>query len=94
VLEKAGKIALLEIGLVTGRAHQIRVQLSHINCPVFGDVKYKGDIAKGYNLALFASRLSFTHPVTKNRMVFLAYPPADEEPWKRFDIERHTLLVK
>jgi 23S rRNA pseudouridine1911/1915/1917 synthase len=95
VLEKvSGKISLLEILLVTGRAHQIRVQLAHIKCPIFGDVKYGGDIAKGYNLALFASRLSFIHPVTKNRMVFIAYPPQDSEPWKRFDIERHLQLIK
>lgn len=94
VLEKSGRIALLDVSLATGRGHQIRVQLSHIKCPVFGDVRYGGDIAKGYNLALFAYRLEFTHPVTKDRMVFIAYPPADTEPWKRFDIERHLLIIK
>jgi 23S rRNA pseudouridine1911/1915/1917 synthase len=94
LLEKAGKVSLLKITLLTGRGHQIRVQLKQINCPVFGDVRYGGDIAKGYNLALFASRLEFFHPVTKNRMVFIAYPPEDEEPWKRFDIERHMLIIK
>lgn len=94
VLEKSGRIALLDVSLATGRGHQIRVQLSHIKCPVFGDVRYGGDIAKGYNLALFAYRLEFTHPVTKDRMVFIAYPHADTEPWKRFDIERHLLIIK
>lgn len=94
VLEKGFRISLLDVGLVTGRAHQIRVQLSHIKCPIFGDVRYGGDIAKGYNLALFAYRLEFIHPVTKDRMVFIAYPPVELEPWKRFDIERHLLLIK
>lgn len=94
VLEKAGKISLLEISLLTGRSHQIRVQLSTINCPIFGDVRYGGDLAKGYNLALFATRIEFSHPVSKDKMVFIAYPPQTEEPWKRFDIERHLLIIK
>jgi len=94
VLEKSGKVTLLNISLMTGRGHQIRVQMSQINCPVFGDVRYGGDLAKGYNLALFAYKLQFTHPVTKNRMVFIAYPPETEEPWKRFDIERHMKIFK
>ena len=94
VLEKAGKIALLEISLITGRSHQIRVQLSTINCPIFGDVRYGGDLAKGYNLALFACRIEFSHPISKDKMVFIAYPPQEEEPWKRFDIERHLLIIK
>ena len=94
VLEKSGKITLLEVSLLTGRGHQIRVQMAQIQCPVFGDVRYGGDLAKGYNMALFASRLEFTHPVNKNRMVFIAYPPENIEPWKRFDIERHLAIIK
>lgn len=93
-LEKQGKVSLMGITLMTGRGHQIRVQMSHIKCPIFGDVRYKGAIANGYNLALFAYKLSFIHPVTKNRMVFIAYPPTEEEPWKRFDIERHMQIIK
>lgn len=94
VLERGGRISLLDVGLMTGRGHQIRVQLAHIKCPIFGDVRYGGDIARGYNLALFAYRLEFSHPVSKDRMVFIAYPPGDAEPWKRFDIERHLLIIK
>lgn len=94
LLEKAGRVSLLEVSLITGRSHQIRVQLSAIKCPIFGDVRYGGDIAKGYNLALFAAKLEFPHPVTKDKMVFIAYPPDIEEPWKRFDIERHLLIIK
>ena len=66
--------------------------MAHIGCPVFGDVKYKGDIARGYPLALWAEKLAFTHPVTKERMVFLAYPPEEKEPWKRFELSNHILI--
>ena len=87
VLETKGRVSLL-----SGRSHQIRVQMAHIGCPVFGDVKYKGDIARGYPLALWAEKLAFTHPVTKERMVFLAYPPEEKEPWKRFELSNHILI--
>ncbi len=94
VLESKPPVSLLSISLITGRGHQIRVQLSHIRCPVFGDVRYKGDIAKGYNLALWAKSLKLTHPVTQERMVFIAWPPETDEPWKHFDIERHMRIIK
>lgn len=81
-------LSLLNVKLFTGRSHQIRVQLSTIGCPVFGDVKYKGDIVKGYNLALWAYKLVFVHPVTKQIMNFISYPPEDETPWKYFDFNK------
>ena len=63
--------------------------MSAINCPVYGDARYGGNIVRGQNLALWAYKLELTHPVTKERMVFVAYPP-DSEPWKRFDIKSHV----
>ena len=92
VLETKGRVSLLKVRLLSGRSHQIRVQMAHIGCPVVGDVKYKGDIARGYPLALWAEKLAFTHPVTKERMVFLAYPPEEKEPWKRFELSNHILI--
>ena len=92
VLETKGRVSLLKVRLLSGRSHQIRVQMAHIGCPVFGDVKYKGDIARGYPLALWAEKLAFTHPVTKERMVFLAYPPEEKDPWKRFELSNHILI--
>lgn len=92
VLETKGRVSLLKVRLLSGRSHQIRVQMAHIGCPVFGDVKYKGDIARGYPLALWAEKLAFTHPVTKDRMVFVAYPPEEKEPWKRFELSNHILI--
>ena len=83
-------ISLVKVQLGTGRSHQIRVQFSAIGCPVFGDVRYGGDsIAKGANLALWAYRLEFNHPVTKERMVFVAYPP-QTEPWKNFNVAKYV----
>jgi len=92
VLEEQPHVTLLKVEPQTGRGHQIRVQMKEIGCPVFGDVRYGGDIAKGYNLALWASVLRFTHPVTDEYMVFISFPPEAAEPWKRFDVDRHLRL--
>ena len=82
-------MSLVKVQLGTGRSHQIRVQFSAINCPVFGDARYGGDVVKGANLALWAYRLEFNHPVSKERMVFVAYPP-ETEPWKKFDVSKYV----
>ena len=82
------KLSLLSVKLLTGRSHQIRVQMSTIGNPVFGDVKYKGDIVKGYNLALWAYKLVFIHPTTKQVLNFVCYPPEDEIPWKYFNLNK------
>lgn len=92
VLEKGKKISLLQVELVTGRGHQIRVQFSHSGFPIFGDVRYGGNIAKGYDLALHACELRFPHPVTKDSMVFICHPDTNKEPWKRFDLERYLSI--
>ena len=86
VLDHTDKLSLVECQLMTGRSHQIRVQMSTIGCPVFGDVKYKGDIVKGWNLALWSYKLTFEHPVLHKMMNFICYPPEDETPWKYFNI--------
>ena len=83
-------ISLVKIKLETGRSHQIRVQFSCRGLPVFGDARYGGNtLMKGANLALWAAELSFLHPVTKDRMVFVSYPPEDNEPWKKFNLEKY-----
>ena len=86
VLGVKNKLTLAEIRLHTGRTHQIRVQTAGISHPVYGDMRYGGASAKKGKLALFAYSLSFTHPVTKERLKFVALPP-DEVPWKTFDVE-------
>ena len=87
ILDSNSKLSLAEITLATGRSHQIRVQFSTIGNPVFGDVKYGGDIVKGYNLALWAYKLCFEHPVSKQYMNFICYPPLEDTPWKYFKVD-------
>ena len=84
VLEKTDKYSLAEVRLHTGRTHQIRVQMAGISHPVFGDMRYGGALAQKGKLALWAYSLSFTHPTTKERMKFMAYPVETETPWKEF----------
>ena len=92
VLERREKVSLVSLNLFTGRSHQIRVQMKHIGHPVYGDVRYGGDIlAKGHNLALWAYELSFNHPITKQRMTFKCVPP-DIVPWTNFDVKRLTKM--
>ena len=68
--ERAGEQEL-RIRLMTGRHHQIRVQLSHAGMPILGDRKYGGEACYGRGrIALCAERLSFTHPGTGEKMTF------------------------
>ena len=88
VKEEKGGCALVEVKLHTGRTHQIRVQMANIGAPVYGDMRYGGENAKKGNLALWAYSLTFTHPVTKERLRFMAGPPEDGSPWKHFDLSK------
>ncbi len=78
------KLSLVDVKLKTGRSHQIRVQMSSIKTPIFGDSKY-GTNLDGDNLALWAYKLSFVHPTTKQRLNFVAFPPISNLPWKYFE---------
>ena len=68
VLKEKDNLSLVDINLLTGRYHQIRLQFSSRNHPLYGDTlygsKYKGD------LALISYSLSFIHPTTKEKMCF------------------------
>ena len=68
--------ALLEVHILTGRTHQIRVHMQSIHHPVAGDPIYgmKNGV-KAPRLMLHAWRLSFTHPRTGERLSFCAQPP-------------------
>ena len=87
---KEGK-SLLKINLLTGRSHQIRVQMAGINCSVVNDQKYGDQSSKG-NLALYSSQISFVHPTKKNTYVFDVPPPYDEYPWNLFNQSKYNLL--
>lgn len=77
-------ISLLHIQLHTGRSHQIRLQLSSAGCPIVGDRKYGvNDHAYRGEICLYASALSFNHPITGERLHFRA-PVPEEWPWTLF----------
>jgi len=70
VLKEAKGLSLLEIHLLTGRKHQIRVHLSEKGHPVVGDRKYGRQNDAHGTLALHARSLSFIHPVSNRRLTF------------------------
>lgn len=77
--------SLIDIDLLTGRSHQIRVQLASLKTPIYGDVKYgKLMEEKTTNLALWAYKLTFIHPTTKKIMNFKLLPNQEVEPWNKF----------
>ncbi len=92
VLEDDGKYSLLEVKILTGRSHQIRLQLANIGFSLFGDVKYGKAKGRTGNLGLWAGKLSFTHPTTKEKMTFIAYPDETKEPWNKFNMQKHLLF--
>lgn len=70
-------LSLVEIHLLTGRHHQIRVQFSSRGLPLWGDNRYHPDFASGVrrgNIALCGAKLSFVHPVRREEMHFEIIP--------------------
>lgn len=78
-------LSLLSIQLHTGRSHQIRVQLSHLGYPIYGDQKYGQNINKvGEQIALWASELEVKQPTKEDKIKVVCEPP-QEFPWNLFD---------
>ena len=87
------KFALLDINLLTGRTHQIRVHMAYLHHPVVGDTVYGGGMSRAVQTAptntaraaiealsgqaLHATRLAFTHPITQAPLEFTSPVPAD-----------------
>lgn len=76
MIKPVSRHSILEIELRTGRFHQIRAQLAFNKTPILGDVKY-GAFADlpGRHIALFASQLTFQHPVTQHEMTLKSPEP-------------------
>jgi 23S rRNA pseudouridine1911/1915/1917 synthase len=75
---------LLDVNPITGRPHQIRVQLASMNCPIVGDNKYgypRGN--KDKSICLHAHQVKFMHPVKKEEMQLFAALPQDNF-WQKF----------
>ena len=66
-------LSVLKVNLHTGRHHQIRVQLSSRNHSIYGDQKYGGR-GHGKQICLWAYKLSFEHPISKEKMTFQVLP--------------------
>lgn len=73
MLGKKNNKLLFEIKLHTGRQHQIRAQMSNIDCSLVGDSKY-GKAGDGDELALCSYKLEFEHPTKKVPMKFEIKP--------------------
>ncbi len=92
LISTKNKLSLIDVDLITGRSHQIRVQMSkQLNLPIYADFKY-GDKEHTGNLALFAYELSFIHPVTKENMKFKVAPDYKNIAFKMFQNEIDNLL--
>jgi 23S rRNA pseudouridine1911/1915/1917 synthase len=76
-------VTLLDISLITGRAHQIRVQLAEQGTPILGDHKYGG--GRNTDIALYASEVLFEHPTLKKE-VHLKSKPFKVAPWSDFSL--------
>lgn len=65
--------SLIEVNLITGRHHQIRIQLSNAGYPIYGDQRY-GKENPGIQIYLYAHKLSFYHPITNKLLEFEKKP--------------------
>ncbi|MCC5941088.1 MAG: RluA family pseudouridine synthase [Balneolaceae bacterium] len=75
-------MSLVEVNLITGRPHQIRVQFSHEGFPLVGDKKY-GSTLSG-PIALHAYSLKINHPTLKNEITLVS-KPSKISPWSQFN---------
>lgn len=81
VIGTKNDLSLLSIQLHTGRPHQIRVQLSSRNLPLYGDQKYGQSVNKpGQQIALWSQSLAIEHP-TKKEIIEVKSQPPNEFPW-------------
>lgn len=87
-LASSDRYHLIKVELMTGRKHQIRVQLSSIGCPIKGDLKY-GDKRSNPDgsISLMARSVKFEHPVSHKMIEVKAPAPADAL-WEAFDLEK------
>ena len=77
VLKESKGLSLLEIQLLTGRKHQIRVHFADLGHPIVGDRKYGTRDGMMKRLALHAKSISFIHPFNKRPMLFDTGMPED-----------------
>lgn len=96
VLKQTETHALVEIRIETGRRHQIRAHLASIGCPIAGDKRYGARTNPLQRVALHSTRLTFDHPVSKQRVRIEANVPMN---FRKFDnlnpyLLKHKAAVK
>jgi len=92
VIKRFDKYTYIKLKLETGRTHQIRVHMSHINHPIVGDPTY-GYKKNEFNIdvqLLHAKTIGFSHPKTKEYMEFSKEEPEDFKKILDF-LNRRTL---
>lgn len=78
VIKQNEKFSFVEVNIETGRTHQIRVHMKYLGYPILGDSTYgRADSEK--RQMLHAHKLEFLHPITKEKMNFIAEIPEDFE---------------
>ena len=85
VLATKNNKTLVLIDLETGRPHQIRVQFSSRNYPLYGDQRYNKKAIKKEQIALHSYSLTITHPTTKKQMTFKSLPI--RSPFNNYDLD-------
>lgn len=86
LIGEVGNLHLLKVNPITGRPHQIRVQLASMGCPIWGDLKYGFKKAnQDGSIHLHCRSLAFEHPV-KKEPVFIEADPPNEQIWNEFNI--------
>ena len=70
VIQRKDNLALVKVNLKTGRSHQIRVQFSSRNHPLWGDQRYNKNATVGQQIALHSYSISFNHPISNELLTF------------------------
>ncbi len=78
--------SLVSVKLITGRGHQIRVQMAGMGTPIVGDRRYGNGAKTKFPLCLWATELRLCHPISGKTMVFRVYPP-EIAPWTAFNMD-------
>lgn len=91
VIGTSGSLSLVQVELLTGRSHQIRVQFSNAGYPLYGDQKYGRGVNKvGQQIALWSVFVGFPHPVTKEEVTLISIPPS-QHPWDLWPLDQIKL---
>ena len=71
LIKRNDGLALVKVNLHTGRSHQIRVQFSSRNHPLWGDQRYNKNAIPGQQIALWSYKIEFQHPTKDEIMSFV-----------------------